>query len=443
MGERTRMKKRSFDLTALFASKGSTSSSAESANTPVTAAVRPPLRLRIDVPFFLVAFCLLAFGLLMVYSASLQPSIILKGNPYYFFLNQMKWAVIGSIAAAAAMYVDYRKLKPFMVPMIIATLLLLVGVLLFGEERLNARRSFAGGSFQPSEFAKLAVILYLAFWLNAKKDNINNINFGLIPLLSILGIISGLILGQPDISAAATIILLGMMLFFLAGGNLRQIILVGAATILIGSFVVTASSSLSQTVKNRLGDYISGLQDPAKASEHIQRSIESIVRGGVFGVGIGRGTTKFTGLPVSHTDSIFAVIVEETGLIGASLTVLLYVAFLWRGLKISLAAPDLVGRILAAGLTLWLFTEAMINIGVMVNLLPFAGNALPFISAGGSSLIASLIAVGLIMNVSRVSSLEKERLSEGRSFHAVADLRWRNGRRSVPRARRSASTEQR
>lgn len=411
-------------------------------NSESPTAQRRPIHLRMDVPFFIVAFCLLAFGLLMVYSASLQPSIILKGTPYHFFLNQIKWAVLGVLVATIAMYVDYRKLKPFIVPMIILTLLLLLGVLIFGEERLNARRSFAGGSMQPSELAKLAVVLYLAYWLNAKKDNINNITVGLIPLLSILGIISGLILLQPDISAAATIILLGMLLFFLAGGNFRQILIVGVATLLLGSLIVTASSSLNQTARNRLGDYISGLQDPAQASEHIQRSIESVVRGGVFGVGIGRGTTKFTGLPVAHTDSIFAVIVEEIGLIGGILTVLLYTAFLWRGLKISLAAPDLVGRILASGLTLWVFLEATINIGVMVNLLPFAGNALPFISAGGSSLTASLVAVGLILNVSRVTALEKEKLSEGRSVHAVTDLRWRNGRRGLPRTRRSASTRQ-
>jgi cell division protein FtsW len=433
---------RSFSSTAsLFAD--STSAEPGNISTPISSKVRSPLHLRVDVPFFIISFCLLALGLLMVYSASLQPSILLKGNPYYFFVNQIKWAVVGSIAATLAMYFDYRKLKRLIVPMIIVMLMLLIGVFVFGVERLNARRSFAGGSFQPSEFAKLAVILYLAFWLSSKKDNINDLNTGLIPMFTILGVISGLIMLQPDISAAATIILLGLILFFLASGNFRQILTVGAATLIIGGLVVMGSSSLSSTVNKRMGPYLNGLQDPAQASDHIQRSIESIVRGGMFGVGIGRGTTKFTGLPVSHTDSIFAVIVEETGLIGATLTLFLYVAFLWRGLKISLAAPDMVGRLLASGLTLWIFTEAMINIGVMVNLLPFAGNALPFISSGGSSLISCLVAVGLIMNVSRVTSLEKQKLTEGRSFHAVADLRWRNRRRSVPRSRRSTGTEER
>jgi Bacterial cell division membrane protein len=174
-----------------------------------------------------------------------------------------------------------------------------------------------------------------------------------------------------------------------------------------------------------------------EASYHVQRSLESVVRGGLFGVGIGRGSTKFTGLPVAHTDSIFAVIAEETGLLGAAGVIILYMIILWRGLAIASRAPDLLGKLLAAGCTLWIVLEAPINMGVMVNLLPFAGNALPFISAGGSSLTMCLAAVGLIMNVSRVSNRETTS-QKGRPFSAVVDLRRRDGRRSVSRPRRTA-----
>ncbi len=398
-----------------------------------------PLHLRIDVPFLIIVSIMLAFGLLMVYSASIQPSILAEKSPYYYFLNQLKWAFVGIIIATITMYIDYRRLKLLMVPMLVGILGLLVAVLLFGEERLGSTRSFAGGSFQPSEFAKLAIILYLSFWLNAKKDEIGNIKMGIIPLFSILGTVAGLIFLQPDISAAATIILLGVMLFFLAGGNLRQIVAIGVLAAGVVLLIVLVSNSMSATFENRIDAYLAGLRDPVFASDHIQRSIESIVRGGFFGVGIGRGATKFTGLPVAHTDSIFAVIAEETGLFGSIIVVLLFVAFIWRGLKIASSAPDLTGKLIASGLTFWIGMEAVLNMGVMVNIFPFLGNALPFFSAGGSSLIATLFSVGMIMNVARVSANESTN-SDGRSFGAVADLRWRDGRRRVSSPRRPSGT---
>ncbi|TLN01959.1 putative lipid II flippase FtsW, partial [bacterium] len=169
--------------------------------------------------------------------------------------------------------------------------------------------------------------------------------------------------------------------------------------------------------------------------------LESVVRGGVFGVGIGRGATKFTGLPVAHTDSIFAVIAEETGLLGAAGVIILFMIVLWRGLTIAKRAPDLLGKLLASGCTLWIVLEATINMAVMVNLLPFAGNALPFISAGGSSLTMCLAAIGLIMSVARVSNRESTS-QQGRPFSAVVDMRRRNGRRSVSSPRRTANSRE-
>jgi cell division protein FtsW len=164
------------------------------------------------------------------------------------------------------------------------------------------------------------------------------------------------------------------------------------------------------------------------------------VNGGWFGVGIGNARTKLTGLPVPPTDSIFAVVGEETGVIGAAALVGLYVTILWRGLGIARRAPDQLGTLLAAGLSLWLAMEAFVNMAVMLNLLPFAGNALPFISAGGSNLVVSFVAIGILMNISRLSDRVKQ--EEGRSFVAVVDLRRRNRRRSVPRTRRPASLDE-
>jgi cell division protein FtsW len=226
--------------------------------------------------------------------------------------------------------------------------------------------------------------------------------------------------------------MLGGLLFFLGGGDLKQIVSLLIVAIIVGVIVV----QISATGQERVGNYLSGIKDPTQASYHVRRSFEAIVKGGWFGVGIGRANTKLTGLPVPPTDSIFAVIAEELGLVGAAGTVLLYVLLIWRGLRIANKAPDLLGSLLASGLTFWIVMEATINMLVMVGLLPFAGNALPFISSGGSNLIASLMAIGILMNVSRQTELQAES-DDWRNFGATADLRGRNRRRGLSRISRS------
>lgn len=403
-------------------------------NTRQAKAVKS-LRLGLDVPLLLTVISLMAFGLLMVYSASWGPSLEIGDDPAYFFTNQLRWAVLGSLGMVAVSLIDYHRFQRLVVPMMLITLGMLIAVLITGETRLNAQRALFGGSVQPSELAKLAIIIYLAFWLYSKRDMINNIWFGLLPMGAIIGVTSGFILAQPDLSAVLTIVIMGGLMFFLAGVDWKQVLII----VVIAAAATWLLVTIMPTGKARLEPYLAGLRNPIDASYHVQRSLESIVRGGVFGVGIGRGATKFTGLPVAHTDSIFAVIAEETGLLGAAGVIGLYLIVLWRGLTIANRAPDLLGKLLAAGCTLWILLEATINMAVMVNLLPFAGNALPFISAGGSSLTMCLAAVGLIMNVARVTNRASTQ-QQGRSFSAVVDMRRRNGRRSVSSPRRSASS---
>jgi cell division protein FtsW len=179
-----------------------------------------------------------------------------------------------------------------------------------------------------------------------------------------------------------------------------------------------------------------------EASYHVRRSLEAFVNGGWFGVGIGHGITKLIGLPVPHSDSIFAVVAEETGFFGSSILVILYGLFLWRGMKIANNAADGFGKLLASGLSIWIAMEAFFNMAGMTGLLPFAGNALPFISAGGSNLVVSLASVGILFSISRISVKEQEE-KERRSSGAVVDLRGWNRRRSLPRSRRSTKTDQR
>lgn len=393
-----------------------------------------PLRLWVDVPLLLTTFSLVVFGLLMVYSASWNYVLRSGENAGYILGRQMIWVATGLLLAGIAAFFDYHRFKKLVLPMMAVTLLLLIMVLVIEGNPYAPRRTFLQGSIQPSELAKITTIIYLSVWLFSKHDKINDLSLGLFPLLVILGITSGLILFQPDLSAAATIIILGGILFYLAGGEFRQIILV----VIIVALLAGITATISNTGRTRLAEYLAGFWNPQEASYHVRRSMESVVRGGLFGVGIGKGVTKFTGLPVPWTDSIFAVIVEETGIAGGFLVIFLFVVFLWRGLAIAQRAPDLLGKLLAGGLTIWITLEALVNIGVMVHLFPFAGNALPLISAGGSSMVASLVAIGIIMGISR-SAAAANNTNEGRTFSAVVDLRGRDRRRGISRPRRPSS----
>jgi cell division protein FtsW len=389
-------------------------------------------QLKIDVPLLLVVITLLIFGLIMVYSASYDYSTSWYGDPTTIFNRQLLWLVIGVCVALGLTFLDYHYWKQLAVLAMAGTIVLLLGVLFIDEVLNGASRTFYRGSIQPSELAKLVTIIYLSVWLYAKQKQLDKVSFGLIPLAAILGILGGLIVIQPDLSATVTIVVLGGLMFFLAGGDLRQIGLLLIVALVVGWVVVQISPTGSQ----RITDYLAGVKDPTEGSYHVRRAYEAFVKGGWVGVGLGKAETKLTGLPVPPTDSIFAVVGEETGVFGALALVGLYVALLWRGLTISRRAPDDMGALLAAGLSLWIAWEAFVNMAVMVNLLPFAGNALPLISAGGSNLVVTLAAIGVLMNISRLS--EKRREDDGKLFNAVVNLRGRNRRRSVSGASRSS-----
>ena len=399
---------------------------------------RRPLYLGVDVPMLITVVALLGFGLLMLYSASWEYSVSIMGqSPSYLLERQLRFVVIGGAAAVFAFFFDYHRIKKFVIPMMLVTLVMLMLVIFYvNEVRLGARRGLFEGSIQPSELAKLVVIIYLAFWLQAKQHLLHEFSFGLLPMAAILGISSAMILFQPDLSAAATIFVIGGLMFFMGGGDMRQIIPSLVVALVVGMLLILVYS----TGQERISSFVEGIQDPKMASYHVVRSFEAIVRGGLFGVGIGRANTKFTGLPVAPTDSIFAVIAEETGILGAVIVIILFIVFLWRGLTIARNAPDLLGQLLAAGITVWIFIEAVINMSVLVNLLPFAGNALPFISYGGSSLTMVMTGVGIIMSVARQTSI-KNNEEERRPLNAVVSVRRDDGRRRVSGARRSSVSE--
>jgi cell division protein FtsW len=373
----------------------------------------------------------------MLYSSSWDFSLGAYGDAMHMFNRQLTWLGIGAVAAVILAFFDYHYWRRLVVPVMALTIILLIAVLFMNGILLGAKRSILNGSVQPSELAKLASILYLSVWLYAKREHLHDISFGLIPLGVILGVVGGLIYQQPDLSAAGTVLILGGLLFFLAGGDLKQI----GGLLVIAVIAAWFVSSISLTGQQRVSDFLAGIRDPLQASYHVRRSFEAIVNGGWFGVGLGQSQSKLTGLPVPPTDSVFAVVVEEMGWFGAVGLISLYGFLIWRGLVIARRAPDMLGTILASGLALWIGFEALVNMAVMVGLLPFAGNTLPFISAGGSNLVATLAAIGILFNISRQRGEGALSDDEWRSYGAVAHLRRWDGRRGLSRARRAGRAE--
>src|SRR5512138_3461261 len=360
----------------------------------------------VDIPLILTVIALLVFGLIMLYSASFDFSYKEYGSSTYMFMRQVRWMALGILVVFVLSLFDYHNWRKVVVFAMLATIGLLATVLFINEIRLGASRTLFEGSYQPSEVAKLISVIYLSVWLYAKRDFLHDVSLGLIPLGVILGIIGGLIYLQPDLSAAGTVLILGGLLFFLAGADIRQIIFLLILAILMAWIVV----QFSATGQDRVASFLAGFKDPTHASYHVQRSFEAVIKGGFFGVGLGQADTKLTGLPFAPTDSIFAVIAEELGLFGSVLLMGLYATLAWR-------APDMLGTLLASGMTFWIGIEALINMAVMVGLMPFAGNALPFISAGGSNLVSTLCAIGIMVNISRQSGeITKLENDEWRSF---------------------------
>jgi cell division protein FtsW len=347
------------------------------------------------------------------------------GQPTYFFGRQIIWALLGTAGMTVMMSIDYHTWRRFSVPLMGGTLLLLILLLIVGQERFGAVRSLFGGSVQPSELCKLIIIIYVADWLSSKGERIRIVTYGLIPFAILIGVVASLIVMQPDFSTAILIVVTAIAMFFIAGADIVQLgigLIFGGATF---GFLISRSEHALARVKVYLGS-LGG----ADVGYHVQQNLDALRAGGITGTGLGEGVYKLGILPLAHNDSIFAVLGEELGLIGSLLVVGLFVALAYRGLQIALEAPDDFGTVLAAGLTCWLIFQALINVAVTTNTLPFTGIPLPFISYGGSSLAVSMTGVGLLLGISRCT------LEEGSVESARYDFGRRDGRPRISNSRR-------
>ena len=359
-------------------------------------------RLGID-PWLLVTLgAMIGLGLVMVYSASWDVSWRLLGDADALFRRQLGNVLISVLALVTSAWFPLRWIRKVALPAILVSILALLLVLMVNAGD-GPRRAILGASVQPSEMAKLGLIIYLAVWMESKGTRLSEWGYGFIPLMMIIGVVGGLILLQPDLSAVLTIAAVALTMFFLAGARLSQVLLIAGGSGTIGYLLVRVTN----TGRARWGDYLAGLVDIEKASYHVQHSLQAFFQGGILGRGLGASREKFGLLPAPHTDSIYAVLGEELGLIGALLVLLLFFILLWRGFRAAVNAPDRLASLLASGITFWIGVEAFVNMSVLLGMLPFAGNALPFFSFGGSSLLASMAGAGLLLNVSRRTSSDR------------------------------------
>jgi cell division protein FtsW len=377
---------------------------------------------------------LVIVGLMMVYSATFDWSYQRYGSSLHIALRQFGWTGIGIVVLIVFAFVPYDWWQKAAVPVLGVTLLLLILVLIIGDERFGAQRSFLEGSVHPGELAKLSMVIYIATWLASKGDQIRDVTYGLVPFGVLIGVVVGLIVAQPDLGTAALIGLTSLSVFFFAGAEILQLAAGGGVSAITFVFLISKFPHAME----RITDWVTVWYSPELASYHMKQTLIALGSGGLFGVGLGQGQQKLGYLPTPHTDTIFAVLGEETGLAGCLFVIGLFALFAYRGFKIAMEAQDPFAALLASGLTCWITFEALTNVGVVTGLLPFTGMVLPFISSGGSAMVTSLAGVGLLLSISR--GRDPSRREESRQY-ASLDRRWgnRGTRVSRPRRRTSAS----
>lgn len=346
-----------------------------------------------------ITILLLAFiGIIMVYDSSVAIAYRDFSNPYHFVRDQVKWLALGFLVFGVFSRIPYMLWKKVAVPALIATLVLLIAVFIpgFGVRALGAHRWLNFGFFilQPAEFAKLAMVMYLSAWFSSKEKE------RLVAFLLLVAMVVGLVIVEPDLGTAVTILVTSMTLYFLSGAPIGHFIALVPILITGVAGLAVAKPYRMQRVLTFLNPEV----DPLGASYQIRQAILALGSGGFFGVGLGKSRQKYEYLPEANTDSIFAILGEETGFIGAILVIGLLLFLIWRCFKIAKRVNEPFGKLLVLGIGSWIGAQALINTASMVALLPLTGVPLPLISYGGSNLVITLGALGIVYNVSTTSS---------------------------------------
>jgi len=344
--------------------------------------------------FLLIVVSLLTFfGLLMVYDISSFSAFKDFGDKYHYIKDQAVWALLGFIALTFFTFFDYHRLYNLSLPLLFAALLFLLlvfipgfGVYIMGARRWIDMRFFL---FQPAEFVKLVLAIYLSAWFSQKEKG----RFFAFVLL--MGLIFLLIILQPDMGTAGIILFEALIVYFLSGGNLLHFGLLLPVVSFLGVLLIKIEPYRAK----RLASFFSG--GTVETSYHVKQILIALGMGGLTGVGLGNSLQKYAYLPESTTDSIFAIIAEEIGFLGASILVFLFMLLVWRGFVIAMSAKDNFGKLLAGGIISFIGIQTIINLGAQTVMIPLTGVPLPFISYGGSALVVDMCSIGILLNISR------------------------------------------
>jgi len=349
----------------------------------------------------MVTASLLAIGMVMIYSASSIFAYETYGDSMYYLKRHAIYMVLGLCLCIAFMNTDYARLRRFIKPFLLISIVLLISVFIPGIGRAagGARRWIGVGpvSFQPSEIAKLAMVFYTADLFARKQSEINSFVYGFLPLVLVLGLCVLLILAEPDLGTGVALALLIIIMAFVAGVDIKHLFFIslpGVMTVML--LILTKPYRIK-----RVTAFFNPWQDMRGSGFQLVQSLIAMGSGGIFGVGLGHSKQKLFYLPEAHTDFIFAIIGEELGIIGTLGVVALFVVFIWLGFKIAYSARDLFGQFLVCGLVSMIALQVIINIAAVTGSMPPKGMPLPFISYGGTSLVYSMASVGLLLNVAR------------------------------------------
>ena len=348
---------------------------------------------------------LICIGIVMIYSSTSIYALQIYKDSAYYLNRHLLFLLVGTALMLSAMAIDYRVLQKYSKPLLFICLCMLVLVLVpgIGKESFGARRWFKLGAFnfQPSEFAKIAMLIYAADFLSRKKTKIPEFTKGFLPLLLVVGAVSLLILKQPDLGNAVAIAVIVLILMFVAGARPQHL----GAVILLSLPAVYFLVARVPYRMARIMAFLDPWEDSQGIGFQLTQSQIALGSGGIWGIGLGKSMQKLYYLPAAHTDFILSIIGEEFGLLGTLTVVLLFIFFLWQGARLIKRTTDPFGYYLAAGIVAMIGLQATVNIGVSIGALPTKGLPLPFISYGGSALIFNMLAVGLLLNISRAQDL--------------------------------------
>ena len=365
-------------------------------------------KLKSDKVLFSATLLLVLASVVMVYSASAAMADVRFDNPHLFLVKQAMWAALGIALMSVVMRVDYRVWRqPALIWSALVFACLALVAVLFSDPINGTRRWFgiAGFGIQPSEVAKLAVIFFTAALLERRMSQVNDLRETLIPLGIVVGVLTVLILAEPDFGTSACLVVTAGLMLFSAGLSLRYVAVAAGAGVAAGAALIVISPYRTKRVLS----FMAPEEDPLGSGFQLLQSLIAVGSGGWTGRGLMAGMQKLFYLPEPHTDFIYAVIAEELGLIGATLTLAAFVVITWRGLRVAGRAPDRFGAFLAIGLTGMVAVQAFINLSVVLGLVPTKGITLPFVSSGGSSLLINLVGMGILLNVSQHASTVHER----------------------------------